>query len=67
MELKGKTVAASAPGTSPYFGLAWMLAKNGLSIKDVKVVNLSPLAAANAMLAGNTDIDGGMTYFNKGL
>ena len=37
-DLKGKTVAASAPGTSPYFGLAWMLAKNGLSIKDVKVV-----------------------------
>src|SRR4029077_4604005 len=34
-ELKGKTVAASAPGTSPYFALAWMLKKNGLSIKDV--------------------------------
>src|SRR5205085_11165264 len=28
-DLKGKTVAASAPGTSPYFGLAWMLKKNG--------------------------------------
>jgi NitT/TauT family transport system substrate-binding protein len=28
----------------------------------VKVVNLSPQAAANAMIAGNTDIDGGMTY-----
>ena len=61
-ELKGKTVAASAPGTSPYFGLAWMLKKNGLSVKDVKVVNLEPQAAANAMIAGNTDIDGGMTY-----
>ena len=49
-------------GTATYFTLAWMLKKNGLSIKDVKVVNLSPQAAANAMIAGNTDIDGGMTY-----
>jgi NitT/TauT family transport system substrate-binding protein len=61
-DLKGKTMAADAPGTSTYFGLAWMLKKNGLSIKDVKVVNLSPQAAANAMIAGNSDIDGGMTY-----
>ncbi|MEO5733279.1 MAG: ABC transporter substrate-binding protein, partial [Rubrivivax sp.] len=60
--LKGKTVAADAPGTAPYFGLAWMLAKNGLSIKDVKVVNLSPQAAANAMLAGTSGIDAAMTY-----
>ena len=61
-DLKGKTIAADAPGTATYFTLAWMLKKNGLSIKDVKVVNLSPQAAANAMIAGNTDIDGGMTY-----
>jgi NitT/TauT family transport system substrate-binding protein len=61
-DLKGKTMAADAPGTAPYFTLAWMLKKNGLSIKDVKVVNLSPQAAANAMIAGNNDIDGGMTY-----
>ncbi len=61
-DLKGKTMAADAPGTATYFTLAWMLKKNGLSIKDVKVVNLSPQAAANAMIAGNTDIDGGMTY-----
>jgi NitT/TauT family transport system substrate-binding protein len=61
-DLKGKTVAASAPGTSPYFGLAWMLAKNGLSIKDVKVVNLEPQAAANAMIAGTEGIDAAMTY-----
>lgn len=60
--LKGKTVAASAPGTSPYFALAWMLKKNGMSVKDVKVVNLEPQAAANAMIAGNTDIDAAMTY-----
>jgi NitT/TauT family transport system substrate-binding protein len=61
-DLKGKTVAADAPGTATYFTLAWMLKKNGLSIKDVKVVNLSPQAAANAMIAGNTDIDAAMTY-----
>jgi NitT/TauT family transport system substrate-binding protein len=61
-DLKGKTVAASAPGTAPYFTLAWMLKKNGLSTKDVKIVNLEPQAAANAMIAGNTDIDAAMTY-----
>ena len=61
-DLKGKTVAASAPGTSPYFALAWILKKNGLSVKDVKVVNLEPQAAANAMIAGNSDIDAAMTY-----
>ncbi|MCG2592527.1 ABC transporter substrate-binding protein [Ramlibacter sp. XY19] len=61
-DLKGKTVAASAPGTAPYFTLAWMLKKNGLSTKDVKVVNLEPQAAANAMIAGTADLDAAMTY-----
>ena len=61
-DLKGKTVAADAPGTATYFTLAWMLKKNGLSMKDVKVVNLSPQAAANAFIAGNADLDAGMTY-----
>jgi len=61
-DLKGKTVAASAPGTAPYFTLAWMLKKNGLTLKDVKIVNLEPQAAANAMIAGNNDIDAAMTY-----
>lgn len=61
-DLKGKTVAASAPGTAPYFGLAWMLKKNGVSVKEVKVVNLEPQAAANAFIAGTGDLDGGMTY-----
>lgn len=59
-DLKGKTVAASAPGTSPYFALAWMLHKNGLSVKDVKVVNLEPAAAAQAFIAGQNDA--AMTY-----
>ncbi|NDB01866.1 MAG: ABC transporter permease, partial [Betaproteobacteria bacterium] len=61
-DLKGKTVAASAPGTAPHFTLAWMLKKNGLSLKDVTIVNLEPQAAANAFIAGNTQIDAGMTY-----
>jgi len=61
-DLKGKTVAADAPGTATYFTLAWMLKKNGLSIKDVNVVNLAPQAAANAMIAGTGGIDAGMTY-----
>jgi NitT/TauT family transport system substrate-binding protein len=61
-DLKGKTVAASAPGTAPYFTLAWFLKKNGLSLKDVNIVNLEPQAAANAMIAGTGNLDAAMTY-----
>jgi len=61
-DLKGKTVAADAPGTAGYFGLAWILKKNGLSVKDVKVVNMGPQPAANAMIAGTEGIDAAMTY-----
>ncbi|MBC7940593.1 MAG: ABC transporter substrate-binding protein, partial [Chitinophagaceae bacterium] len=53
---------ADAPGTAGYFGLAWMLKKNGMSVKDVKVVNLGPQPAANAMIAGTDGIDAAMTY-----
>jgi len=59
-DMKGKTVAASAPGTAPYFTLAWMLKKNGLTVKDVTVVNLEPAAAAQAFVAGQNDA--AMTY-----
>jgi NitT/TauT family transport system substrate-binding protein len=59
-DLKGKTVAASAPGTAPYFTLAWFLKENGLSIKDVTVVNLEPGPAAQAFIAGQNDA--AMTY-----
>jgi NitT/TauT family transport system substrate-binding protein len=59
-DLKGKTIAASVPGTSPYFALAWMLKKNGLSVKDVTVANLEPAAAAQAFVAGQNDA--AMTY-----
>src|SRR6266853_5272368 len=54
-DLKGKTVAASAPGTSPYFLVAWFLKKNGLSVKDVTVVNMEPGPAAQAFIAGQND------------
>jgi NitT/TauT family transport system substrate-binding protein len=54
-DLKGKRVAASAPGTSPFFMLAWVLGKGGLTTKDVTVVNLEPDAAAQAFLAGQND------------
>ena len=59
-DLKGKTVAASAPGTSPYFVLAWMLNKNGMSTKDVTIVNMEPGPAAQAFVAGQNDA--AMTY-----
>jgi NitT/TauT family transport system substrate-binding protein len=59
-DIKGKTVAASAPGTAPYFTLAWFLKKNGLSVKDVTVVNMEPGAAAQAFIAGQNDA--AMTY-----
>src|SRR4029077_3178646 len=59
-DLKGKSVSASAPGTAPYFTLAWMLKKNGLSVKDVKVATLEPGPAAQAFLAGQNDA--AMTY-----
>jgi NitT/TauT family transport system substrate-binding protein len=61
-DLKGKTIAASAPGTAPYFTMAWFLKKNGLSVKDVKVVNMEPNPAAQAFVAGQSGIDAALTY-----
>ncbi|HEX2019162.1 MAG TPA: ABC transporter substrate-binding protein [Aurantimonas sp.] len=54
-DLKGKTIAASTPGTSPYFLLAWMLHENGMSLDDVSVVNMEPGPAAQAFVAGQND------------
>jgi NitT/TauT family transport system substrate-binding protein len=59
-DLKGKTIAASAPGTSPYFFLAWMLNKNDMSMSDVTVVNMEPGPAAQAFVANQNDA--AMTY-----
>lgn len=59
-DLKGKTVAVSAPGTAPYFGLTWMLNKNGMTMKDIKTVSLEPQPAAQAFVSGQNDA--AMTY-----
>jgi NitT/TauT family transport system substrate-binding protein len=59
-DVKGKSVAASAPGTAPYFTLAWFLKKNGLGVKDVTVVNMEPGPAAQAFIAGQNNV--AMTY-----
>ena len=59
-DLKGKTIGVDAPGTAPYFGLAWMLSKNGMTLKDVKLTTLAPQAAAQAFVAGQNDA--AMTY-----
>jgi len=60
-DLKGKKIAAWAPGTAPYFLASWFLKKNGLSIKDVTVVNLDPQNAAKAFVSGQ-DIAAAATY-----
>ena len=54
-DLKGKTVAVDAPGTAPYFTLAWLLSKNGMTIKDVKTVTLAPQPAAQSFVTGQND------------
>jgi NitT/TauT family transport system substrate-binding protein len=61
-DLKGKTVAASAPGTSPHFFLSWALKKAGMKLSDIKLVTLEPAPAANAFVAGNAGLDGAVTY-----
>lgn len=61
-DLKGKTIAASAPGTSPHFFLASVLKKNGMSLKDITLVTLEPAPAANAFVAGTSGLDAAVTY-----
>ncbi len=59
-DLKGKTVGVDAPGTTSYFSLAWILKKNGMTMKDVNIATMSPQAAATAFVAGQNDA--AMTY-----
>lgn len=54
-ELRGKTVAVSGPGTASYFFLAWSLAKAGLTLRDVILLDLEAGPAANALVAGKAD------------
>lgn len=53
-ELKGKSVALEEFSIS-HFVLATALAKSGMSIKDVKIVNLSAGDAAAAFMTGRVD------------
>jgi NitT/TauT family transport system substrate-binding protein len=53
-DLKGKSVALEQFSIS-HFVLANALAKNGLAIKDVKIVNLSAGDAAAAFMSGKVD------------
>jgi len=53
-DLKGKTVALEQYSIS-HFVLATALAKNGMKMDDVKVVNLSAGDAAAAFIAGRVD------------
>jgi NitT/TauT family transport system substrate-binding protein len=53
-DLKGKSIALEQYSIS-HFVLATALAKNGLDINDVKIVNLSAGDAAAAFLAGRVD------------
>ena len=54
-DLKGKTIAVSAPGTTPHFFLSWMLSKNGIRLKDIRTVALEPQPAAQAFVSGRND------------
>jgi NitT/TauT family transport system substrate-binding protein len=52
-DLKGRTIAVDGAGTTPYFVLAYILKRHGLSItKDVSLVTLAPQPAAQAFIAG---------------
>ena len=53
-DLKGKSIALEQFSIS-HFVLANALARNGMSIKDVKIVNLSAGDAAAAFMAGRAD------------
>lgn len=59
-DLKGKTIAVDGAGTVPHFMLSYILKKNGMSLKDLKLETLGPQQAANAFLAGQ--YDAAMTY-----
>jgi NitT/TauT family transport system substrate-binding protein len=54
-DLKGKSIAVDGPGTTPYFMLAYILKRNEMTLKDVKLSTLGPSAAAQAFVAGQFD------------
>ena len=64
-DLKGKTIAVDATGTTPYFMLASMLKKNGMSLKDVKLSTLSPQAAAQAFANAGAIVEEVPSYLTR--
>ncbi|MBS4220361.1 aliphatic sulfonate ABC transporter substrate-binding protein [Bacillus sp. FJAT-49711] len=58
-ELKGKKVAATL-GTDPYIFLLRALEDNGLSAKDVEIINLQHADGAAALLSGEVDAWAGL-------
>ncbi|MCI1857151.1 MAG: ABC transporter substrate-binding protein [Sporolactobacillus sp.] len=54
-DLKGKRVAIDTSGGASYFWFMYMLSKNGMSMKDVEVVNMSAGDAGAAFVGGKVD------------
>src|ERR1700682_415439 len=54
-DLKGKTIAVNQGSVSEFF-LAQVLQKNGLSLKDVKELNMKSGEAGAAFVAGRVDV-----------
>jgi NitT/TauT family transport system substrate-binding protein len=59
-DLKGKQVAVDGAGTTPYFVLAYMARRNGVSVREIQTPTLAPQPAAQAFVAGQ--FDGCSTY-----
>lgn len=53
-DLKGKKVAFKESSVSEWF-LVYLLGQNGLTLKDIEVVNMEPGAAGTAFIAGKVD------------
>ncbi len=53
-DLKGKTVAASTPGTSPYFMLAWVLNANKMNMRTSRSSISSPARRPRPSWPGRT-------------
>jgi NitT/TauT family transport system substrate-binding protein len=54
-DLRGKTIAVDGAGTTPYFVLAYMARKNGVSVRELSTATLAPQPAAQAFVAGQFD------------
>ncbi|RYM06371.1 aliphatic sulfonate ABC transporter substrate-binding protein [Sporolactobacillus sp. THM7-7] len=54
-DLKGKRVAIDTSGGASYFWFMYMLDQNGMSMDDVKVVNMSAGDAGAAFVGGKVD------------